>query len=89
MIQQATMDLEAPRTALLAKTLTAFDDERVLVVSAVAAPENLRLASRLLSDRFEFINVAREPFNVYHVLHAKRILMTPEALSQLQTHRMV
>lgn len=89
MINPDTIEIAEPRTRLLAQTLDKLSGERILVLNARPCPANLSLASQQLSHHFEYINVRRDPFNVYHLLHAKRIFMTPQALHYLRRKDMV
>lgn len=85
-VKEESLNLPSHKTAELVSTLKSIpNNKKILLLDSEALPENLKLSSQSLTDQFSFLNVQETKVNVYHVLDCSYLIMTPRALTFLQS----
>lgn len=85
-VKEESLNLPSHKTAELVSTLKSIpNNKKILLLDSEALPDNLKLSSQSLTDQFSFLNVQETKVNVYHVLDCSYLIMTPRALTFLQS----
>lgn len=85
-VKEDSLNMPSHKTAELVSTLQSIpNNKKVLLLDSEPIPDNLRLSAQSLDGQFKFLNVQETKVNVYHVLDCSYLIMTPRALTFLQS----
>lgn len=85
-VKEDSLNMPSHKTAELVSTLQSVpNNKKVLLLDSEPIPDNLRLSAQSLDGQFKFMNVQETKVNVYHVLDCSYLIMTPRALTFLQS----
>lgn len=78
-VSDASLSLPNHKTKFLASMVSNVPSQRLLLLHAGEAKENLERAARNIRSHITIMDVCKEPVNVYHLLKKQFIVMTESA----------
>lgn len=84
-VSNASLALPSHKTKLLASMVSNVPSQRLLLLHAGEAKENLERAARNIKRHITIMDVCKEPVNVYHLLKRHFIVMTESARKRYET----